>query len=443
MKYSRLLISEKTKARIREIYHKSEADRMIRILTAKRLRLVTIILIIALVASVPVFVFDAGKNMTPVKKIPRNEYGMGDRTVTLVARTQDGMEEKLSVNVTERRYTDKELEEFSKRLDEILWTDILGENHDPENIVYDLNLPEKVEGYPFRITWRSDRPLYVSSKGAVDRKRLEEDDTAKEGIQVCLKATLRYKDYEEDKYSYVVLKRQDDNSEKSIRDMIEDSVRTEDEASLESYEQDLPETAGGKRILFYKTEINRGFIILIIGIVISIFVTAKNDDEIRKEADRRRKQIDSDHAGILNRYALYHSAGMNPRAIWTLICNGYEKSLKESGKNRRYAYDEMLITKKMIDEGAGEIAAYDDFAARLGSIRYRSFISLVKQSVINGSKGLSQMLSEEVDKAQRDHLNEVKAEAAEAQTKLLLPMFMMLMVVIAIVCIPAFTNLSA
>ena len=134
---------------------------------------------------------------------------------------------------------------------------------------------------------------------------------------------------------------------------------------------------------------------------------------------------------------------MNPRAIWNEICTCYERSLKESKKNRRYSYDEMLVTKKMMDDGVGELAAYDDHAVRLGSMRYRSFISLIKQTVVNGNATLTEKLEEEVEKARQEKLLLIKREAAEAQTKLLIPMFMMLIVVIAIVCIPAFVGMNA
>ena len=102
----------------------------------------------------------------------------------------------------------------------------------------------------------------------------------------------------------------------------------------------------------------------------------------------------------------------------------------------------MLITKKMMDEGVGELAAYDDHAQRIGSIKYRSFISLIKQAVVKGGEGLTEMLYDETQKAQRERLADIRTQSAEAQTKLLLPMFMMLIVVIVIVMVPAMIGLN-
>ena len=440
MKYSRLLVSAKTAANIKEIYKKGEADRIIRGLCAKRLKLVASVLIITFVFAVPIFVYDAARNSTPVNELVRNGYQKGDRTVTLLAETKDGDREALPVTVSERRYAQNNLDKMAEKLDETLETYILGENHDLENVTRDLKLPSAVEGFPFEITWRSDKPLILSSGGIINKEKLSEADENGEGIRVCLCATLKYKDYTQDRYSYIVLKKEKSASDKTV--LIENALKAGDEESIEEDVLYLPKTVAGERIFFYEKKVNRGFFILFVGTVAVFYVIAKKDEEIKREAADRRRQIEADHAGILNRYALYHAAGMNPRTIWQEISAGYEKRLRESKKNRRYAYDEMLITGKMMDEGVGELAAYDDHAARLGSMRYRSFISLIKQTVVNGSSYLGEKLEEEVEKARQEKLLLVKREAAEAQTKLLLPMFMMLIVVIVIVMVPAMIGLN-
>ncbi len=442
MKWSRFLVSNKTVMLTREMYRRPEADKRIRMMGQKRMKLIAAVLLISVTASIPVFVFDAAAGREPVTKLSRNDYGKGDRTVTLTAKTKEGPEETISVNVSARKYSDAELQRFSEELDRTLWTDILGENHDAENVTGDLVLPDHKDGFPFDIRWRSDKPLILDQKGVINKERLLQEDEADKGIRVMLCATLTYEDYSEDKYSYIVIKKQDPDPAGSLRTMIEESIKEDDRISREEVYQTLPENINDMKITFYRYSVNRGVVILFIGIAAAVLVIAKKDDDIRKEAAARRKQIESDHARILNQYALYHTAGMNPRAIWGQICIGYEQRLKESEQNRRYAYDEMLITKKMMDEGIGELAVYDDFAARMSSVRYRSFISLIKQSVVNGGDGLSKMLYEEMEKARRDRMAAVKVEASEAQTKLLAPMFMMLVVVLVIVCVPAFMGLA-
>ena len=440
MKLSGILVPKRTAACIKEMYRRKEADRRIRLLGQKRMRMFAAAAIISLAAAIPVGVIDATSAAKPVKGLHRNEYGGGDRTVTLLAETE-GAAEKIRVNVSERRYTDEELAAFSKKFDEVLWDTISGENTGPENVVSDLTLPRHIKGLPFEIEWTSDEPFLINGSGVINRERINEREDIGSGVKVCLCASLSYEDHKEDKYSYIVLRRSAGETD-GIVSVIESSIKAGDESSRESDEQTLPDEIGGRRITFYETCVNKGPVIFVLGIAIAILIAAKKDDEIKKEAQVRRKQIEADHARMISQYALYHTAGMNPRAIWAEICRGYEDRLEQSPKNRRYAFDEMLVTKKMMDEGVGELAAYDDHAQRIGSIRYRSFISLIKQAVVKGGSGLNEMLYEETEKAQRERMANIRSESAEAQTKLLLPMFMMLVTVLVIVMVPAYAGLG-
>ena len=204
----------------------------------------------------------------------------------------------------------------------------------------------------------------------------------------------------------------------------------------------LPEEAAGKKIRFYKTSSKQGWIILLIGAASAIIVISSKDRKLKEEADERRKQMQCDHPVILNRYMLYYMAGMNPRAIWYEICRRYEEESKQNIAGRRYAYEEMIAARNRMEEGCAELESYDLFAARCDDIRFRSFINFVKQAVITGGRGLNVILYEEMEKARREKLAQVKVSASEAGTKLLLPMFMMLAVVLVIVMVPAFMGLN-
>ena len=67
----------------------------------------------------------------------------------------------------------------------------------------------------------------------------------------------------------------------------------------------------------------------------------------------------------------------------------------------------------------------------------------MNQAVVKGNDGIYDILYEEMEKARREKNNRIRKEASEAETKLLLPMFMMLAVVLAIVMIPAFIGLNS
>ncbi|MCR5474872.1 MAG: hypothetical protein K6F28_06670 [Lachnospiraceae bacterium] len=444
MKPGRLFVSAKTAMYIRELYPAGEADRRIRQLGRKKAAAFALVISLTLTAFIPVFIYNRGKLAEPVTALERRGYGEGSRTVRVRVRARAGIgyEEDYRIDVHEKRYSDREIEEMSKRLDEELWTAILGKNPDPENVTCDLDLAESIKGYPFRISWKSEKPLILSSKGVIDTEKLRLEDPDDKGVEVRLCANLRYEDHSEDKYAYVIIRSRKKEPGDVLKESIDTAVKERDEETRTDDIQSLPVSAAGQKITFYDASPNKGWIILFTGIVSAFLLMAQKDRKIKEQAEYRRKQIEEDHSLILNQYMLYFMAGMNPRAIWWTICKKYEDSLNDKKADRRYAYEEMLAARNMMDEGCSELSVYDEFSDRMDNIRYRSFVSFVKQAVVKGNEGLFDLLHEEMDKAQREKNNLIKKRASEAETKLLLPMFMMLLVVLAIVMIPAFIELN-
>lgn len=415
---------------------------MIHRLARKKAALFFSILLSTIIVALPVFIYEARISSRPVTSIERAGYNEGEKVITLYAVTDDGHREKVTVDVNERKFTKDELSRFSKELDDKLWKVILGKSADPAKIVDDLELPDHVDAYPFDITWKSDSPLILSSSGVINEEKLTEADPDDVGVNVQLRATLKYEDYTEDKYSYVTIFRKKNGENESAKELIEQAVKESDELSATSKEQILPKAAGGRKVSFYEASAHKGWAVLLCGIVIAILFPAIKDRKIKDEAENRRRQMESDYPRILGQYTLYYIAGMNPRAIWSAICDKYEENLAGNKKMRRYAYEEMINTKNRMDEGCGELAAYDEFASRCDDMNYRSFISFVKQAVVKGNEGLDDLLSDLADKAQREKNNRAKMEAAEAETRMLLPMFMMLIVVLVVVMVPALIGLN-
>ncbi len=389
----------------------------------------------------PVLVSEYDRRSRPVDALQRNERGEGDRTVTLRARTEGGSEETLSVNVKERLYTEDELADFSERLDDVLWTVILGNNTDAGNVVDDLDFKKSIDGYPFDISWKSDRPLILSASGRIDKKRLLAEDPGNEGVSIRLCATLKYGDHREDKYAYVILHSDDAQENDKLANSIEGAIKESDEMSSTDSEMVLPDHVKDGKVRFYDNGINRGWVVLLLGVVISVLYIAICDEKIKKTALDRKKQMELDYPNILNQYVLYYLAGMSPRTIWYKMCDSYIRGV-QSKEEKRCLFEEMVITRNKMDEGMGELAAYDDFAKRCDSIRVRSFVSFIKQAVVKGNDGLAGLLYEETERARQERINLVKREASEASTKMLFPMLLMLLVVITIVMIPAFIGLG-
>lgn len=406
----------------------------------KRSKGITCITMMTVFIAIPVFIFDHTYLSEPVSALSRNGYEEGDRKEMFRIVTDDGYEDDIEIDVKEKGYSDSELIDLSEKIEDVLWTKILGKNKDPENVMYDLDLADHIEGFPYKISWKSDKPLILGSTGRIDHKKLSEEDPDDEGISIRLCATLKYRDHTEDKYSYVVCRRKI-SYEDRLKEAIDVSINEAQDSSAEEDIMPLPETASGHKVRFYRKRINRGWAVLFTGIMAAVLFKVSKDNRAKEDEEKRKKQMETDHPKILNQYMLYYIAGMNPRMIWSAICKNYEDGLDPSGRNRRYAYDEMVAARNRMDEGYSELASYDEFARACDSIKYRSFISFVKQAVVAGNNGLSDQLYEEIDRARRDRCNMIKTRGSEAETRMLLPMFMMLLVVLVYVMVPALVGL--
>ena len=108
----------------------------------------------------------------------------------------------------------------------------------------------------------------------------------------------------------------------------------------------------------------------------------------------------------------------------------------------RAAYEEMRTTYHEMQSGIPEAEAYERFGRRCGVALYMKLGALLSQNLRKGSKGLSQLLKLESIQAMENRKSRAKRMGEEASTKLLLPMFAMLAVVMILVIVPAFLSIQ-
>ena len=115
----------------------------------------------------------------------------------------------------------------------------------------------------------------------------------------------------------------------------------------------------------------------------------------------------------------------------------YEK--KHDGKNGRHMRND--FTMNQMQGGVPEGECYENYGKRCGISCYRKLGTMLSQNLKKGSGGLSQLLEREAQESFEDRKNLAKKMGEEAGTKLMIPMFLMLIIVFAIVIIPAFFSI--
>lgn len=373
--------------------------------------------------------------------LPRNSYGEGSREEELEV-VLDGEEAKktadLDIQVSEKKYTDKEMESMFKRCISRMEREMLGENKSLDRVETDLNLMTSLSDMPVEISWESDRYDVINVYG-----ELQETELNDEGTLVSLQATITYLEdvkkqmrYECKAMIFAKTLSADEKLLEGIKGLIEEqdkSTQTEDELHL-------PAKVNGEKVSYYPKMDNRGGVLILMAVLIGILSIALEKQNQAQDNSKRKAQMELDYPEIISKLTLFISAGMTVKRSWRRVVQDYEAEKDEWGV--RYAYEEMRQTCNEMDSGITEAESYERFGKRCGMQEYVKLGALLSQNLRRGTKGLSQILRSEAEQSFEERKSRAKKLGEEAGTKMLAPMFFMLAEVLVIVVVPAFMSVQ-
>lgn len=403
-----------------------------------------VILVITGIVTAFLLITDISKSMIAQKTILRNSYGEGSKKKQLqIAVDGKKLKEEMELEITERQYTAEETKELFQRASGQIERLMLAENKSSEEVRSDLNLLTEIPGQPIRIEWELDRYDVLDINGNIKEKAVEElSQEGENGIVVQLKAYLSYTE---------------DETKQAVHEMavcIYPPIKTGTEALLAEIKEEifeinsenktgpmikLPEEVNGKEISYYYPMDFRGITVLVLGLVIVLLLFFLDRQNKKKVRDDKIRQMMQDYPQIVSQLNLLLSAGMSIKSAWKKIVDEYRK--KKNQGNRRYAYDEMEATWNEMCSGVPERECYEQFGARCKIQAYIKLGTLLSQNLRKGTKGLADMLRLEGIHAFEERKALAKRLGEEAGTKLLLPMFFMLAVVMMIIIVPAFLSI--
>lgn len=114
---------------------------------------------------------------------------------------------------------------------------------------------------------------------------------------------------------------------------------------------------------------------------------------------------------------------------------------KEAGGREEIVYEELYQMICELDNGMGELRAYQRFSESCNLQPYRKLVSLLVLGQKIGNFKLMEQLNEEADRVFVERKNTARRLGEEAGTKMLVPMMIMLVIVMGIVIIPAFLSI--
>ncbi len=361
--------------------------------------------------------------------VERNPVGEGEQEVVLQARVGKEKEE-LKLIVAERQLTPGELEGLFEECINQLEIQLPADNTSLDKVESNLFLPESLEEYPFEIVWKSSDISLINNRGEL------ENVEGRAGESICLTATLHYGEQKTSR-EFVVKLGQVQKSSLLLQKLKKALQETDGESRYEETLA-LPLELDGEAINWTIVKEDNSPVFLGLTLLAAIGVFFLKDKDLHEQVLERKKALKMAYPGILNKFVLYMGAGLTVRGSFFKIATDYLNN--PSRQTKEPAYEEMLYSCNELSAGASEGLVYEQFGKRSGLQEYARFATMLGQNLKKGNAALLGRLREEADKAMQENLQFRKKIGEEAETKLLVPMIMMMGIVMLMVMLPAFSS---
>jgi len=407
---------------IRRLYVKENVTEEVFLHTIKKIALVlTVLFVSSLLGSMLCL---AHRQIEYVDSLERNQYGQGTAVYDLEI-SYEGEEETFQIAVDEQRLTKDEILKKFEESAPFVRKQMLGENNSAEHVTKPLELISSYEG--IAVSWEIEDTSVLDYNGNISSEIGKEDH-----ILLNLYATFQMDEVTETFTMPVVISA--DTSDKRavlIRNIME---RIEADNSAFDPEVRLPAEVDGKKIAFSKAVAHNEYVFLLLALAAVFLILFGYDRNLDKRIRKRNEQMMLDFSEIVSKLSLLYEAGLSIFKAWERIVEDHEK---KEHKEEHFAYQEMRMTLEKIKSGVSEKEAYAQFGKRCGLHPYIKLGNILEQNLSKGTKGMKNLLKQEVADSFEERKRIARKRGEEASTKLLVPMVIMLVIVIVIIAVPA------
>ena len=233
-----------------------------------------IIVIVIFGAGVVLLISDYRESVSEISGgITRNSYGKGTRTEMLQVRIAGEKEaSEVEVAVSEKAYSAQEMQEVFRRVTEKMDQWILGSNKSLEYVDSDMHLITEVPDEPIDVMWELSSYDVMNVYGELNEEKL-----VTEGTLVTLHAVLTYREDRSRQALYecsvMVYPKMRTEAEK-VKKELSDAIREKDEKTQTEEKLILPNEVDGKKVQFYRAMEKRGFVLLIMAVIMTVLLYA-------------------------------------------------------------------------------------------------------------------------------------------------------------------------
>lgn len=394
-----------------------------------------LVCMISLIVGIAEQFFRSGE--TAVAQLERAGAGEGETEVTLHLNGKSLKEDyEYQVTVAEQLLTEEEAEQLFITAQEELTECLLLNNSSAEAVSRDLVVPSSLQDGLVDVSCYFEPYDLVDVDGTIFWENL----TGESAI-VTVTAQLACQDYEKEITIPLQITREAQSEEEAILNELAGSLESENQKKGESV-LTLPTKINGTQLSWSIPSEAMDSKVFVLGLVLlAVFYLYQRREQEQKKK-KRRDGLTRDYPEIVSQLSLLSGAGMTIPAAWSLLAGDYQKREEKGKKILHPGYEEMVITMHEMQDGTGEIRAYENFGERCCLPSYRKLASLLAQNIRKGTKELQKILDEESNEAFRERLVYARQQGEEAGTKVLLPMGMMMVLVFAILMVPAMLSLG-
>ena len=365
-----------------------------------------------------------------VNSLEKNSRDNGLEAIPLQVETEDGVREEVTITIPEFRYSEKEAQRLLENKAEELDGKILGENRTLTHIDHNLDLPASFSDSDITIQWSSTKPEYLRWDGTLL------SGIPEEGCPAVLLATLYLQDQMLDYRRDIVLFPSEEKGA-FAGELQEEAEKLNQPSSGNRFL--LPGEWKGRKLKWFQKNEQAGSGLCLL-LLAGIFYCAASDRNRREHAEKKRKeQLELAYPELVSKIQLMTGAGLSVRNVFRRLTEDCRRE-QAGGKKGNPALEEAARTWQEMENGVLERDAYEHLGERCGLAVYRELALLLEQNRKRGNAKMNELLEHEAQRAFETRKRTARAEGEKVSVRLLLPMGMMLVIVMALILVPAFLS---
>lgn len=365
-----------------------------------------------------------GGDLRKDNTIFRNEYGEEEKEVSLELAIEGEDDTQHYVIVVEpKRLTREQAEHYFDMAKKEI-----------SNTVYadeEVTIKETYAENCIIAEWKFSPYGYIDSKGTIFW-----DKIPKEGILLNVSVLLTSGIYEEI-YQFPLFIKGKEVSEKeqiiqSIDEILEIQMQQEGEDTIQ-----LPEEARGRDIVWKEEQDYLTGKVFFLEVIALMLLYALKKREQESERKKKKEVYEYEYPDMVNQLGVLLGAGMTTRQAWIRMAKQYQEKKNLEVFEENPLYEVIVQMAHRLADGETEREAYEKFSEEIDVPVYRRLMRSLIVNLEKGTAGICAYLDNEEKQAYEIRILNAKKLGEEASTKMLVPLILQMLLVMAVVLAPA------